>query len=302
LEALSRAVVAWASSLVVSATKNLVDERNSELSFVWRHIFFKNFLSGIENYSQHSHSLSNMTPDEWQQARLIGENDDDEQINSADDEELDSDAAFDESDEDRYEGFFSSKVRYNLCILELLLTSRTLQKKQADKKKKPTVRFADVDLNEDGDMASPEEQESEEEGGDSHEFIDLLDVLDGKGEIDMGSDDEKRPKPSRPQEDDEEEHDDEEQEEEETEEEQDKVELDPFSASEDEAPEASEQFQKFVSTLDTTAQKRKADDPAKDSRSRKRRLIAERTEAGVEDEFRAHSSGLFPRQIFPHSC
>lgn len=53
-----------------------------------------------------------MTPEEWQKARLIGENDDDERIDSADDEELDSDAAFDESDEDRYAGFFSSKVGY----------------------------------------------------------------------------------------------------------------------------------------------------------------------------------------------
>lgn len=51
-----------------------------------------------------------MTPDEWQRARLIGEHDDDERIDSADDEELDSDAAFDESDEERYAGFFSSKV------------------------------------------------------------------------------------------------------------------------------------------------------------------------------------------------
>lgn len=51
-----------------------------------------------------------MTPEEWQRARLIGELDDDEKIDSADDEELDSDAAFNESDEERYAGFFSSKV------------------------------------------------------------------------------------------------------------------------------------------------------------------------------------------------
>lgn len=43
-------------------------------------------------------------------ARLIGENQDDEEIASEDDEEIDSDAAFEESDEERFAGFFSSKV------------------------------------------------------------------------------------------------------------------------------------------------------------------------------------------------
>lgn len=55
-------------------------------------------------------SSQTMTPDEWPEARLLNEQDDDEDIDSADDEELDSDAAFDESDEDRFAGFFSSKV------------------------------------------------------------------------------------------------------------------------------------------------------------------------------------------------
>jgi U3 small nucleolar RNA-associated protein 14 len=43
-------------------------------------------------------------------ARLIGEGMDDEEIASDDDEEIDSDAAFEESDEERFAGFFSSKV------------------------------------------------------------------------------------------------------------------------------------------------------------------------------------------------
>lgn len=43
-------------------------------------------------------------------ARLIGENDEDGEIASEDDEDLDSDAAFEESDEERFAGFFSSKV------------------------------------------------------------------------------------------------------------------------------------------------------------------------------------------------
>lgn len=43
-------------------------------------------------------------------ARLIGENGDDEMIESGDDEEIESDAAFEEEDEERFAGFFSSKV------------------------------------------------------------------------------------------------------------------------------------------------------------------------------------------------
>lgn len=58
-----------------------------------------------------------MTPEDWQRARLVGENDDDDdKIDSADDEDLDSDAAFDESDEERFAGFFSSKVRCYLHV------------------------------------------------------------------------------------------------------------------------------------------------------------------------------------------
>jgi U3 small nucleolar RNA-associated protein 14 len=43
-------------------------------------------------------------------ARLIGEHVENEMIDSGDDEEIDSDAAFEESDEERFAGFFSSKV------------------------------------------------------------------------------------------------------------------------------------------------------------------------------------------------
>jgi len=46
-------------------------------------------------------------------ARLIGENVDDEEIPSGDDEEIDSDDAFEDSDEERFAGFFLSKVSRN---------------------------------------------------------------------------------------------------------------------------------------------------------------------------------------------
>jgi U3 small nucleolar RNA-associated protein 14 len=45
------------------------------------------------------------------QARLIGASGENEGIESGDDEEIDSEAAFEESDEERFAGFFSSKVR-----------------------------------------------------------------------------------------------------------------------------------------------------------------------------------------------
>jgi len=147
------------------------------------------------------------------------------------------------------------------------------------------VSFANVNLDEDEDMAPAEEDEDGDEEGDSGEFIDLLDVLDGKATTD---DDEKRPKSKGPE--DEAENSDEEEREEDNQ--------NPFAASDDEdLPEASDEFQKFIAGLDTTAKKRKADEPdgesAKASLSRKKRLITERTEAGAEDEFRAHTSGLY---------
>ena len=62
-------------------------------------------------------------------ARLIGEGMDDEEIASEDDEEIDSDAAFEESDEERFAGFFSSKVSLAcelLTILECSFENRNL--------------------------------------------------------------------------------------------------------------------------------------------------------------------------------
>lgn len=135
-----------------------------------------------------------------------------------------------------------------------------------------------------------DEDEEEEEQGDPDEFIDLLDVLDGKSRADMRDEDEKRPKLKGSE--------DEAENSDEGSEEEQEDNQDAFTTSGDEdAPEASEELQKFIAGLDTTAKKRKAEtdgESAKDSRARKKRLITERTEAGAEDEFRAHTSGLHP--------
>lgn len=64
-----------------------------------------------------------MSSEEWQQTRLIGEDDDDERLDSADDEDLDSDAAFDDSDEERFVDFFSNRVRYTFRVMTWILTS-----------------------------------------------------------------------------------------------------------------------------------------------------------------------------------
>ncbi|KAG6898857.1 hypothetical protein C0993_003500 [Termitomyces sp. T159_Od127] len=238
-------------------------------------------------------------------ARLIGENGDDEMIESGDDEEIDSDAAFEESDEERFAGFFTDKK------------SRV---------RKPSVRFAEVDLNEDEDedaeeMKTPiqdeDDEEEEEEEGDSDEFIDVLDVLDGRGEVDWGSDNEAiiRPfaKESRPsdqvgeenekegdqQRAREEESESEEMEEDELKEDASEEETSAFAPSdtEDVEPDALDSLQNFISTLDTTVKKRKVSDDdasAGAERTRKQRkvILKERTEAGVENEFRVQNSGV----------
>ncbi|KAF5332696.1 hypothetical protein D9611_005277 [Ephemerocybe angulata] len=234
-------------------------------------------------------------------ARLIGENEDDERVASEDDEEVDSDAAFEESDEERFAEFFPKKG------------------KKSTVKKDRGVRFADVNLDEDDDeqpqrkpaQESEEEEEDSEAEGEDDEFIDLLDVLDGKGDIDMGSDDEaakkaaatsEQPSSSRPDasedededmEDDEEISEDDEEDDEDVEDDEDDAHI-AASDEEDLGEDALDNLQSFVSGLDTTSQTQKrkaADDSEEPARARKRRIIREKTETGVEDEFRIDSSG-----------
>ncbi|KAF8195123.1 Utp14-domain-containing protein [Pholiota molesta] len=238
-------------------------------------------------------------------ARLIGELSDDEEIASGDDEEIDSDAAFEESDEERFAGFFSAK--------------KSKGKSSKKRPTKPSVQIADVNLDEDEDMESSEEkaeendssEEEEEEEGDDDEFFDVLDVLDGRGDIGTGSDAEGAAKSKSAQastsqvdaapptyeemEQEEDENSEEDSEEEDDDEPQDQdMTFDP--SDDEEAPEALDQLNDFVSSLDVTAKKRKAPEEdgaatSADARARKRRFLKERTEAGDENEFRARSSG-----------
>lgn len=183
----------------------------------------------------------------------------------------------------------------------------------AQKMKKPVVRFADVNLNEDEDMADGEErnsddsgegEEEDEEDGEDGEFIDVLDVLDGRGEVDTESSAEHRPKfasenggrniheagdeAEEPDEDfgekseddsEEESDDDSDSMDNSSENDDDKFAFTP-SDIEDAVPEALDELQNFISALDPAAKKRKAlDRPDASSgsvveRSRKQRRLS----------------------------
>lgn len=170
------------------------------------------------------------------------------------------------------------------------------------------MRFADVDLNEDDDLAPQDseqhdagDEEDEEESGEDDEFINVLDILDGRGE--PLDDDEDAPpilpqqRPVSPAE--------ESDEEMEEEEEDDRISI-SLSDAEDEAVGALDDLQTFISSLDpasSSTKKRKASGDEPDQ-PKKRRTIKERTEAGTESEFRTQSAGNVNPKLFPtiYSC
>lgn len=185
-------------------------------------------------------------------------------------------------------------------------------KKKASKQ--VSVTFADVDLNEEED-AEPKESERDngdtdnedgEESGEDDEFINVLDILDGRGEplndedndtplasfqensvSAQGGDEEMEDSANEDDEEDDKELDDEDEAEED-----DRISI-SLSEAEDEADGALDDLQTFISSLDPTSsgsRKRKADGEEPEH-SRKRRVIKERTEAGVESEFRTQSAG-----------
>ncbi|KAF8216392.1 Utp14 protein-domain-containing protein [Mycena galopus ATCC 62051] len=241
--------------------------------------------------------------DERKEPRLFGEGD---KIDSEDDEEIDSDAAFEDIDgnADGFAGVFGRKS------------------KGPAKKKKAAVRFADVDLNEDEDIAMHDADSQDEEEGeedlDSETYIDVLDVLDGKGEVYNEDSDDEAPAPKKPPislrdpvtvsrthandeaEGDEEVdsggEDDDSGDEEEDEEQQG---ITPDDEEEiDTSPEALTALHTFISGLPSdapppTSTKRKAPMDADASAPRKKRAmpaLKERTQAGEEGEFQVGSS------------
>ncbi|KAK1223331.1 hypothetical protein PQX77_013808 [Marasmius sp. AFHP31] len=234
-------------------------------------------------------------------ARLLGEGD---TVDTDDDEEIDSDAAFEESDEERFAGFFGGKKKGS--------------KSKKGTKQKSKVRFAEVDLNEDEEededlgrqkpvADGSESSEEEEESGEDDEFIDVLDILDGRGEPQDEDEDTAKvskvsPPKQKPQ-DSEDGSDDGQDEDDEDEDEEDDENISiSLSDAEDDAAGALDDLQNFVSSLDpssTTSKKRRADDgeehsgePTETTQPKKRRILKEQTEAGEENEFRTRSAGL----------
>lgn len=131
----------------------------------------------------------------------------------------------------------------------------------------------------------------------------MLDVLDGRGEPDLGEEEgtgsSRRDDAGRVEhemggmEDEVDENEDEESEEDDEDEdvnEDDGMELSADEADDD-SPEALDSLGKFISSLDTGT-KRKAEDAGLEVPRRKRRVIQERTEAGAENEFAAHVAGI----------
>jgi len=178
-------------------------------------------------------------------------------------------------------------------------------KKNAQKSSK---RLPDVDLNEDSDGLAPdadsagklEEDEDEEmEDADAENFFDVLEVFDGKTDVDdrapeiRASEKSKAPassvsdKVSRLEEDKMSEDEQEEQEEQDEEEH-------AISASDSESsPEALAELESFLSKLHPAdGKKRKSNDASIiQSLPKKRRLMEERTEAGAEGEFGVSAGG-----------
>lgn len=144
------------------------------------------------------------------------------------------------------------------------------------------------------------ENEDEDESGEENEYLDVLDVLDGRGEPYFGeeSEDENVAKESRQSERDmkgrlngeeQKEEKDEEGESSESDADEDDSDGDPFLPSEDDNEDNIDHLDSFIANLDTATRKRKADDdipePPETQEPRKKRFLQTRTEAGAENEF-----------------
>lgn len=146
------------------------------------------------------------------------------------------------------------------------------------------MEMPEADPSDDGNS----DDEEEEESGEDDEFIDVLDILDGRGEpLDQDADKPEKPSSSKLASDNEEDDEDDDNDDEEVEEE------DPFLPDEDEeSPDALENLHSFVSSLPTASLKRKPDAEADAAEPpRKRRILKEKHEAGAENEYRPHSAG-----------
>ena len=222
--------------------------------------------------------------------RLIGESVEDEGIPSEDDEELDSDAAFEESDEERFAGFSFPRVRRNSFLSSYDADGLCNQPRGKTSRKGPVGDETSNSLEID------EDDRDSSMGSGSGDYINVLDVFDGRADSSV---EEALPAnhahansqkiESNTNSDVEEDKD---TEVEEVygvpgEEEPDGV----LSADEDVNPSALEGLEKFVSSLETSRKRKGDNDVTNNSLPRKRRFMEERTAVGIEGEFTAVASG-----------
>lgn len=167
--------------------------------------------------------------------------------------------------------------------------------------------------------ASKDESVEEEEEGEDDEFLDVLDVLDGRGEPDFGDEDKASATKENPaaelrgDENKDEDEDESMNKEEDSEDDEDEDDEDAGAISgsdEDEAdPSALDALENFVSGLETGA-KRKASEEDREGDAdesatqvkKKKRLLKDRTESGIENEFGARAAGKYFTYIFKLSC
>ena len=250
---------------------------------------------------EHGVTSDDDTDSNVRKPRLIGESVEDEDILPEDDEELDSDAAFEESDEERFAGFSFPKVRHDFFLSLYNANGPCNQPRVRISRKRPVA---------DEGSSSPETEDGDDDGSmgseelsDSGDYINVLDVFDGRADHSM-----KEALPvnhahteshviiSSANTDVEEERDTEVEEEEDAQGEEEPENM--LSADEDVDPSALEGLETFVSSLETSRKRKGDNDVTNNSLPRKRRFVEEKTAAGIEGEFAAVASRTSFSSIF----
>ncbi|KAF8837629.1 Utp14-domain-containing protein [Paxillus ammoniavirescens] len=286
--------------------------------------FDRHELEGRRHDSDDEIDLSGMGREAMEKlrTRLLGEHGGDEQVDSEDDEEIDSDDAFEETDREEFAGSgFTRKGSNSMAGLKTKSSKHKRDKLQdvdlnEDSDGANSASSSKLDSESEG-----EDEDEEMEDGSAGDFFDVLDVFDGRadaeddvgvppktgkksegvqrkieeeeeeeeewkgtGDMDMGEDEDEDLGSEEEDEDEDDDDDDEGDEDEDL--------HISGSDSEDLSPGALAELESFISKLDSAdTHKRKSDSaPPIESRTKKRRILAERTEAGEESAFGTRGS------------
>ncbi|KAG6380581.1 Utp14 protein-domain-containing protein [Boletus reticuloceps] len=256
-------------------------------------------------------------------ARLIWDDEDGDaggRVDSEDDEDIDSEDAFEESDRDEFAGSGFVRKCANAGALRRNGALNRHVAKEVDLNEDSDAQSGDsrlVSENEDADEDEDEDEMDEEVSG---EFFDALDVFDGRTDVENGEDPPRKEDKKlqniqakdavvevedewrgtqdadvRMGEDEPEDENRDENEEDDEEDEDSAVDEDDelrISASdaEDPSPEALADLETFLSNLDPTAPQKRKPGEAVESDPKKRRRVTDRTEAGEENEFGVRGS------------